>query len=90
MEIADGIVAEYILAVLLPIIVMIIVGICCRSGENSRVGGETDWKNPTTETTGKEYEHKQVDVHTPDYHPLADQFDGRITNVFKNPWEDIL
>ena len=26
----------------------------------------------------------------PDYPDIADQFDGRLTNVFKNPWKGIL
>lgn len=40
---------------------------------------------------GEEYKDKVGSPKDADYRPdIADQFDSRLTNVFKNPWKGIL
>lgn len=40
---------------------------------------------------GEEYKDKIGTNPNSDYRPdIADQFDGRLTNIFRNPWKGIL
>lgn len=73
------------LSLFAPILIAII-GSCFQKDDYSVNGGTSvDIHLPD----GEEYKDK---VGTPerDRPSIAEQFDGRLTNIFKNPWEGIL
>ncbi|MBO5922660.1 MAG: hypothetical protein J6Q48_09790 [Bacteroidaceae bacterium] len=72
------------LAVGIPVIA-IIIGACTQN----KSYGSGPMSINTHLPDGEEYKDK---VGTPqgDNPSIAEQFDGRITNVFRNPWEGIL
>lgn len=65
----------------------IIAGIATLIASSSKTNYKPPVSTPVTEV------HQHVDVHVqeqPKWPTIAEQFDGRLTNVFKNPLEGIL
>ena len=68
-------------------VLSVIAGIATLIANSSK----TDYKPPVLTPVTEVHQH--VDVHVqeqPKWPTIAEQFDGRLTNVFKNPLECIL
>lgn len=87
----------FILGVIGPVLLPLIISLVCRlicdltdTPVDKSVTPNISTYDVNTEITGKEYEPKNVHIDNPTHADMADLLDTRLTNVFTNPWKDIL